>query len=542
LTTGGRSEQVLAGREAFARRDWRDAYAGLRAVEGLEPADLECLAVAAHLVGEDQESAGAWERAHLGWAEAGEPDRAARCAFWVGLAFVLRGEMARGGGWLARAERLLGELPTDCRARGYMLLPAFLQVLGDDPTAAAGMAADMVALGRSWRDVDLVAFGLLGLGEAALAQGDAAGMRLLDEAMVSVIAGEVSPIPAGIIYCAVIEACMNHFDVRRAAEWTGALTDWCAAQPDLVPYRGQCLVHRSQILQARGAWPEAVSEADRARERLSHPTHAALGAACYQQGELHRLRGEFPAAEAAYRAAHQQGRDPVPGMVLLRLAEGNIGAAAAATTRILDESRGRADFPMVLAAAVEVWLATGDLDRAREAAAALGAAAVPSCAPLLRAIADAARGAVGLAEGEAHAALGPLRRAARELRALDLPYDEAKVRVQVGLACRAAGDGDAAALELDAARSTFERLGAAPDLERVTKLAGADPARTPCELTARECEVLRLVAAGRTNRAIAGDLVISEHTVARHLQNIFLKLDLTSRAAATAYAYEHGLV
>lgn len=534
---------MAAGREAFARREWRDAHAGLRAgEEQLEPVDLECLAVAAYLVGEDEESAGAWERAHRGWAEAGEPDRAARCAFWVGLAFVLRGEMARGGGWLARAERLLGELPTDCRARGYMLLPAFLQVLGDDPTAAAGMAADMVALGRRWRDADLVAFGLLGQGEATLAQGDAAGMRLLDEAMVSVIAGEVSPIPAGIIYCAVIEACMNHFDVRRAAEWTGALTDWCAAQPDLVPYRGQCLVHRSQILQARGAWPEAVSEADRARERLSHPTHAALGAACYQQGELHRLRGEFPAAEAAYRAAHQQGRDPVPGMVLLRLAEGNVAAAAAATPRMLDESRGRPDFPAVLAAAVEVWLAAGDLERAREAAAALGTAAVPSCAPLLRAIADAASGAVHLAEGEPDAALVPLRRAARELRALDLPYDEAKVRVQVGLACRAVGDDDAAALELDAARRTFEGLGAAPDLERLTKLAGADPARRPGELTARECEVLRLVAAGKTNRAIAGELVISEHTVARHLQNIFLKLDLTSRAAATGYAYEHGLV
>jgi DNA-binding NarL/FixJ family response regulator len=314
---------------------------------------------------------------------------------------------------------------------------------------------------------------------------------------------------------------------------------WCAAQPDLVPYRGQCLVHRSQVLQSSGAWADAMAAAEQARRALSEPAHPALGLAHYQLGELHRLRGELDEAECAYRAASAQGREPAPGFALLRLAQGATAAAVTATRRMLEESHGQLTRPAVLAAAVEVLLGAGEVDTARAAADELAALASSVDTPLLHAVAGYAAGTVLLGEGDAPAALVALRRACAGWLALEMPYDAARARVQIALTCRALGDHDAAGMERDAACATFERVGARPDLARLSEPAGPGR-RTP--LTARECEVLRLVAAGRTNREIATTLVISEHTVARHVQNIFAKLDVGSRAAATAYAYEHGVV
>jgi ATP/maltotriose-dependent transcriptional regulator MalT len=535
---------VQLGREAFARRAWGDAHALLGRSATLEVDDLERLAVAAHLVGRDDESAQAWRRAHLGWLRLGDPDRAVRCAFWLSLALLLRGEIAQAGGWLARAERLVEQAGRDCAGRGFLLVPLFLQALGDgEHTRAVALAEETVALAQRFDDKDLLALGMLGRGQASLALGETGrGTTLLDEVMVSVTTAEVSPVTAGIVYCAVIEAYMDVCDLRRAAEWTEALHDWCTAQPDLVPYRGQCLVHRSQVLQAQGAWAEAAIEAERARQRLSDPVHPALGLAFYQQGELHRLRGELAAAERAYRAASRQGREPVPGFALVRLAQGKVEGAVAAVRRMVEESHGRLARPPVLAAAVEILLAAGEIEAARRAGDELAASADAVAAPLLRAVADYATGSVLLAEGALPAALASLRRACTGWRELEMPYEVARARVQIALACRALGDHDGAALELDAARVTFERLGARPDLARVAELAGSPGPPRPAPLTDRECEVLRLVASGRTNREIASALVISEHTVARHLQNMFVKLGLSSRAAATAYAYEHGLV
>jgi DNA-binding NarL/FixJ family response regulator len=529
-------------REAFARREWRDAYRLFRESGTSEARDLEQLAIVSYLVGEDVESAKAWEAAHRAFLDAGDRGDAARCAAWLGLLHMLRGETAQGGGWLARADRIVEEIGPECTARGYLLVPAFLASLeSGDAIGADGLATEIVTIARGCGDPDLFALGVLARGQATLARGNTnAGLRLLDEAMVAVTAGEVSPIPSGIVYCAVIEACMDAFELGRATQWTEALHDWCESQPDLVPYRGQCLVHRSQVLQAHGDWTDAAVEAERAREHLSHPAHPALGLALYQLGELHRLRGEFTEAEEAYRGASRQGREPAPGLALLRLAEGHLDAAVAAIRRMTDESRGLPGHTTMLRAAVDILLVAGDLQGARAAADELASIAAAWRAPVLAAVSADAAGCVLLAAGEMRTALTSLRRASAGWRELGLPYEEARTRVQIAVACRALGDHDAAELELTSARSVFEQLGARPELARMANPVAA--AENPTVLTERECEVLRLVAAGKTNRDISADLVISEHTVARHVQNIFTKLGLSSRSAATAYAYEHHLV
>jgi ATP/maltotriose-dependent transcriptional regulator MalT len=536
-------DEVERGRAAFARRAWGEASALLAAAAPSDVDDLERLAVAAQLAGHTDESEQAWARAHLECARLGDADRAVRCAFWLGFALLLRGDVAQAGGWLGRAARMAEQAGPVGAGHGFLLVPAFLEAVGGGDHARAGaLAAEAVEIAQRFADPDLLALGLLCGGEARLAAREVGpGLRFLDEAMLSVTTADVSPVTAGIVYCAVIEACLHAFEVRRAAEWTEALSRWCAAQPQMVAYRGQCLVHRSQILQARGDWAEAVTEAEQARRRLSEPPHPALGLALYQQGELHRLRGDLADAERAYRAASEQGFEPAPGFALLRLAQGNVRSAVVAVRRMVEESRGGLRHPVMLAAAVEVLLATGEVDGARSACAELAGLARTSDTLLLGAEADYAAGSVLLAEGEATAALAALRRACATWRELEMPFETARTRLQVALAYRALGDDDGAALELDAARATFERLGARPHLARVAQLAAPLP-REPGALTAREREVLRLVATGRTNREIAAELVISEHTVARHLQNIFGKLDLPSRAAATAYAYEHGLV
>jgi ATP/maltotriose-dependent transcriptional regulator MalT len=419
----------------------------------------------------------------------------------------------------------------------------FQREAAGDYVGAYEAAAEAVEIAERFGDSDLAAIALHAQGVERIKQGSVEeGLRLLDEAMVGVTAESVSPIVAGIVYCGVIAGCEEAFEVRRAQEWTDALTRWCDEQPQMVSFTGRCLAHRAGLMQLHGEWKDALEEAKLARERCEEAMNrAATGQALYQQGELHRLQGDFEAAEAVYRDGSDFGREPQPGLALLRLAKGDLDAAAAMTRRAASEASEPLALATLLPAHVEVMLAAGDLEEARRAADELTAIAAAGKRAMLDAISAGVRGEVALADGDPKAALVDLRKAARLWQELDAPYQVARVRVLVGMACRAVGDEESATMELGAARETFERLAAVPDLARLD-LLGDRTAPDSHGLSARELEVLRLVAAGKTNREIATELVVSEHTVARHLQNIFAKLGVTSRTSATAFAFQHELV
>jgi DNA-binding CsgD family transcriptional regulator len=537
--------EVARGREAATRLAWADVVAAMTAADRsapLEAGDLELLATAALLLGRADDGLAALRRAQQLHTEAGATRRAARCAFWLAFHLASRGAQGQAGGWLARADRLLERAPPDCAERGYLLLPAAIAHIGTDDGSACEVAARAAGIGRSGGDADLTALALNVQGRALVRMGRTGeAMAAFDEAMVAVVAGELSPAVVGTVYCSVLEACQEILEWRRAHEWTEALTAWCGRQPDMVAYSGRCLVHRAELLHLHGAWPEAVEEARGAGERLARVADGqATGAAFYRQAEAHRALGAHAAAEAAYRDASRWGHEPQPGLALLRLAQRRTEAAVAAIRRVLAETDDRLRRAKLLPAQVEIMLAAGDAGAARAAADELAGIADGYGTPALRAVADHASGAVLLAEGDARGAVVALRAAWTVWTDLQAPYEAARVRVLVGLSCGALGDEEAMAMELDAARGVFARLGAATDLANLDRLAR--PAAGTHGLSPRELEVLLLLAAGKTNRAIAGELVLAGKTVDRHVSNIFTKLGVSSRAAATAYAYRHQLL
>jgi DNA-binding CsgD family transcriptional regulator len=541
-------DQLERGRACYRQRAWLDAHSALsRADEavGLAAADLELLAMAAFLVGRDDEGVRVMERAHHLHLQASDPVGAARCAIWAGFGRFDMGELAQAIGWFGRAARLLDRADRDCAERGYLLVPDVLQSLDSDTEAAYRTAATIAEIGERCTDTDLVTFALHAQGRARIRQGRVTeGMALLDEAMVAVVVGELaSPLFTGLIYCSVIDACREVYDLGRAREWTAALTRWCDAQPGLVNFTGQCLVHRAEIMQLRGEWRDSLEEARRAGERFSQKaSEVAAAASHYQQAEVLRLLGEFAGAEEAYRAANAWGWQPQPGLSLLRLAQGRTDAAAAAICRVLGETTQRLDRARLLPAYVEIMLATGDSASARSASDELAKIATDYETTVLVALAAQASGAVELAEGTPSSALLALRQACQLWQQVQAPYEVARVQMLLGLACRALGDEDSAALETAAARVAFAALRAGPDLARLDALTRSPAPEGFAGLTPRELEVLQLVAAGKSNRSIAADLVLSEKTVARHVSNILAKLGLPSRSAATAHAYQHGLL
>jgi DNA-binding NarL/FixJ family response regulator len=538
---------LARGRSAYRNGQWRHAVSELSAADREAPLgtkDLESLATAAFLVGRTDDSNDAWTRAHRACLDRGDMPRAARCAFWLGFQLVNSGEQAQGFGWIARAGRLLEGVEHDCVERGYVLMAEATQaIFGGDAETARGKFERAATVGDRFDEPDLVALARQGQGRALIRQGSTgSGMRLLDEVMVAVTAGEVSPLVSGDVYCSVIEACHEVFDLRRAAEWTVALSRWCENQPDIVPYRGNCLVRRSEIMQLHGKWASALDEAVQACERLSDPPgQPALGAAFYQLAEMHRLRGEFADAEDAYANANRYGLNPQPGLAQLRLAQGRSDLALASIRPAVERSRSPNVRARLLAVYCEILLAADEPAAARVAVGELEDIADALDAPLARALFAQSIGCVLLTEGDLRAGLESLQGARALWLELAAPYEAARVRVRIARACRALGDRDTERMETEAARATFEELGAAPEIERLSALSKGERG-TAGGLTRRETEVIRLVSTGRTNRQIAEELFISEKTVARHISNIFRKLGLSTRAAATAYAYEHDLV
>ena len=522
--------ELAQGRQYCEQRAWADAFQSLSRSDEharLDVEDLELLATSAYLIGRDEDFLKTLDRAHSAYRKAGETTRAARCAFWLGLSLLLKGETGRGTGWLAGARRLIEREKVDCAERGYLLLPTAEQLLGaEDYDTAYATAADAIEIGDRFGEADLVACARHIQGRALmLKQQVDEGLALLDEAMIVVSAEELSPIMTGLIYCSVIDACQQVYAMGRAWEWTAALAQWCEAQPQMVAFTGTCLVHRAEIMQLHGDWGDAIEEARRACERYAQGSEQQPPAAAfYQQAEVHR------------------GYDPHPGLALLRLTKGRADAAASAIRRALSATTDPLQRTRLLPAYVEIMVSAGDFEDARSACRELASIARSFETGALGAMAAHARGAVELAEGDAQAALGSLRHAFEAWQQVGAPYEATRVRVLVALACREFGDDEGARLELEAARAVFERLGAAPDLARIDSLAKGTSPGHPHGLTPRELQVLLLVAAGKTNKAIAAELFLSEKTVDRHVSNIFNKLDVPSRAAATAYAYKHKLI
>ncbi|ALV42712.1 helix-turn-helix transcriptional regulator [Pseudarthrobacter sulfonivorans] len=539
------------GRSAFQEHRWTEAYQTFREADkraGLPAADLERLATAEILIGESATGLESLTRAHEEYLVMGDVEGAARCAGWMGMQLMFLGEQARAGGWFARGQRLMDELAEPSAVQGLLLLPEGLgKLYGGNPAGALQAFSRVAEFGQRFHDKDVSALGLLGRGQATLMLGHPdKGLKMFDEVMVAVTAGELSPIPSGIIYCAVIGNCHLVFDLERALEWTAALDRWCSARPDMVSFSGQCQSHRAELFRLHGAWAEALMAAAAAQGLSVKGDPQALYGGYYQQGEVERLSGKLDDAEASYRQAARSGYEPQPGLALLWLARGNAQQAQAMIRR----AAAAADVATrrnMLPALVEIELAASDLEAARQGSQELEALASEFSMPMIRAVAGQADGAVRLADGDPSAALKPLREAWRLWQELGVPYEAARCQALSGSACRALGDEASALMYLEAAHAALLDLGAAPAATWAASLLHKgmlDSRATPGTvglLTRRELEVLHMVATGKGNRAIAGELYLSEKTVARHVSNIFLKLGLSSRSAATSYAYEHGL-
>lgn len=539
--------QQVRQKEFYGKQSWLEIYTALMRADRenpLEADDLYTLSLAAYLTGKDRESTEMQVRALQLFLDRKEQPQAARCAFWLGMQWMFKGEQARGSGWFSKAKHLLDDIPYDCAEKALLSIPVALKYLfGGDAEKAYAEFEKAAKAGTTFNDPDLGTLGLLGCGQSLIGLGKISdGVTLLDEAMVAVEADTISPIVLGIVYCAVIETCLMLFDIQRAQEWTAVLSQWCASQPGLVPFRGQCLIRRSQILHLHGDWTEAQAEMQRACKILSEGTgEPAAGEAYYQLADAHRLRGEFSQAENLYLEANKWGRKPQPGLALLRLAQKQYEVAAASIQHAFDEAKDPLKRIRIIPAYVEIMLATGKLHKARLGAGDLSAMTEKYNAPFLNALSAYTQGTMLLEEDKDLEALMKLRHSCALWQSLNVPYETARVRLLIGTVYRKRGDEDSASMELTAAQWVFQQLAATPDLRRAELLIKEKHAPDSDGLSLRELQVLRLVAAGETNKTIASKLFISERTVERHLSNIFNKLGVGSRTAATAFAFNHHI-
>jgi DNA-binding NarL/FixJ family response regulator len=530
---------------SFREQSWSEVYDALKNRErALKTEELYQLALAAYLTGKDEESIDILARTHHQFLDNKKTKQAIRCAFWIGMLLMFKGERARGSGWFSRAQRLVEEHQYKGSENGLLFLPAGLRSLGAGNAEMAYTTFKQACeVGKTYYDPDLTTLGLLGQGQAMIQLGDISeGLAHLDESMVLVESAYISPLVVGIVYCAVIETCHMIFDIPRAQEWTAVLSQWCESQPDLVPFRGQCLIRRSQIMHIHGEWSEALDEMQRACQLLSKPPgEPAAGEAYYQLADFFRLRGEFQQAEKIYFEANKWGRKPQPGLALLRLEQNEKDWAIKSILNALDEAKTPLQRIKILPSYIEIMLVHDKMAEAHSAVVELSTTAEKYDTIFLQAITAYCQGAVFLKEDDPAAAIKTLRKSLNFWNELKAPYEAASARLLLSIAYREQGDQDTATMELAAARWIFKELEALPDLKKVEALLDIKNEPDFHGLTLRELQLLQLVSEGKTNKAIAGILFISERTVERHLSNIFNKLEVNSRTEATAFAYKHQI-
>ena len=463
-------DRIAVGREALHRHAWHEAFEQLSAADAAEPLppeDLELLAEASMWVGQLDNCIAVHERAHAAYLERGDRRRAGFLALLLGHDHFAKGKSSQAKGWMRRAEQLLAA-EQDSIEYGHLLRARGLMAKDPDEALAHARAAHDIATRLG--DRDLAARELQEQGKLLVAKGEVAeGLALLEDAAMTAVSGTLGPYATGDIFCSAIDACRRLADYGRASEWTDAAHQWCDRQ-GILGFPGVCRVYRAGILRLRGALTDAAREATSACEELRPYDANSTGEAFYELGEVRLRLGDLTAAEEAFRQAHEMGRDPQPGLALLRLAEGKVEAARPAIRSALaDESRDRLSRSQLLPAEVEIALAAGDLDGARAAADELETIAAVYGTPALEAAARCMRGQVQLAVGDEAGALRGLRAGCRLWQELDAPYETARARMALAAVYQAAGDLETAALELAAARLAFERLGAALDITRAVE-------------------------------------------------------------------------
>lgn len=533
----GDVDSVDRARAAHARQDWAAAAAAFAAAPAgvMTAGDLAALADAEFWLGHFDETLRRTTASYEAFLAESLPEGAAMSAVMLGILHAAAGDEPEGMGWIGRAGRLLRDLP-ECAVHGYLGFVTEVQVnlaLGR-PEAAVTAARGMQELGRRVGDPDVTTLGVHGEGRALLRTGQVAdGLALIDEAMVDVIDGRMAPFNQWTLFCFTLDACHEVGDFGRMSHWTSHTEAWLASRPGADSLRpgfdASCAVHRAQLHLLHGAWEEA-EQAATAAASLDSVSVEYAAEAWYVVAEARRLRGA-PDASEAYDHAHARGRNPQPGRALLRLAEGDAeGAARSVRSALVAAGNDRLQRVPLCVAAVETAIAAGRVEDADAAASELEETAATWGTSGLRAMAAGARGAVLLAQSRPEEALPTLREGQWQWKVLGAEYEGARIVRLMAEAYSLMGDDDSAAAERALAEAMCLRLG-----------APRRPTEGPDGLTARECEVLGLVAEGHSNLEVGEALYISDRTVARHLTNIFHKIGVTSRTRAARYAFDHGL-